>query len=57
MIAECRVTRFGEAESDTDTDEELSYAEFILLPGMAKKLAMEGETRCGSGDLRPTRRR
>ena len=39
MIAECRVTRFGEAESDTDTDEELSYAEFILLPGMAKKVA------------------
>ena len=39
MIAETRSTRFAEAESDTDTDEELSYAEFILLPGMAKKVA------------------
>jgi Ca2+-binding EF-hand superfamily protein len=39
MIAECRVTRFWDAESDTDADEELSYDEFIVLPGMAKKLA------------------
>jgi Ca2+-binding EF-hand superfamily protein len=39
MIAECRVTRFWEAESDTDADEVLSYAEFVLLPGMAKKVA------------------
>lgn len=39
MITECRVTRFWEAESDTDSDEALSYEEFILLPGMAKKLA------------------
>lgn len=39
MIAESRATRFADAESDTDTDEELSYAEFILLPGMAKKVA------------------
>ena len=39
MITESRATRFAEAESDTDTDEELSYAEFILLPGMAKKVA------------------
>jgi Ca2+-binding EF-hand superfamily protein len=39
MIAECRVNRFWEAESDTDADEELSYEEFILLPGMAKKVA------------------
>lgn len=38
MITECRVTRFWEAESDEDEDEELSYDEFVLLPGMAKKL-------------------
>lgn len=37
MITECRVARFWEAESD-DEDEELSYEEFVLLPGMAKKL-------------------
>jgi Ca2+-binding EF-hand superfamily protein len=42
MITECRVTRFWEAESDEDEDEELSYDEFVLLPGMAKKLSMEG---------------
>ncbi len=40
MITECRVTRFTEA--DGDGDGELSYAEFKLLPGMAKKLDMEG---------------
>ena len=39
MIVECRITRFWEAESDTDDDDELSYGEFILLPGMAKKVA------------------
>ena len=39
MITECRVTRFWEAEDDNDADEELSYDEFKLLPGMAKKLA------------------
>lgn len=39
MIAETRITRFWEAESDTDEDEVLSYEEFILLPGMAKKVA------------------
>ena len=38
MIIECRVTRFWEAEADDDGDEELSYQEFILLPGMAKKV-------------------
>ncbi|MCU0780602.1 MAG: hypothetical protein MUF04_05800 [Akkermansiaceae bacterium] len=38
MITECRVQRFWEAESDDDADEELSYDEFVLLPGMAKKL-------------------
>lgn len=38
MITECRVKRFWEAEDDEDTDEELSYEEFILLPGMAKKV-------------------
>lgn len=42
MITECRVTRFWEAEADDDADEELSYDEFVLLPGMAKKLSMEG---------------
>lgn len=39
MITECRTTRFWEAEADTDSDEALSYDEFILLPGMANKLA------------------
>jgi Ca2+-binding EF-hand superfamily protein len=43
MITECRVTRFWEAEDDNDADEELSYDEFILLPGMAKKLAEKPE--------------
>lgn len=44
MIAETRVTRFWEAEDDDDADEELSYEEFKLLPGMAKKLEMvDGE--------------
>lgn len=43
MITECRVVRFWEAEDDNDGDEELSYAEFILLPGMAKKLAEDPE--------------
>lgn len=38
MITEQRVQRFWEAESDEDDDEELSYEEFVLLPGMAKKL-------------------
>jgi hypothetical protein len=37
MIIECRTARFWEAESDDD-DEVLSYEEFILLPGMAKKI-------------------
>ena len=36
MITECRTTRFQEA--DLDSDGVLSYEEFILLPGMAKKL-------------------
>lgn len=36
MITECRTTRFLEA--DLDGDEALSYDEFILLPGMARKL-------------------
>jgi len=36
MIIECRTTRFEEA--DTDGVEGLSYDEFCLLPGMAKKL-------------------
>jgi Ca2+-binding EF-hand superfamily protein len=44
MINECRVTRFWEAESDTDTDEVLSYGEFILLPGMAKKVIDSPDT-------------
>ena len=36
MITECRETRFLEA--DTSGDKLLSYDEFILLPGMAKKV-------------------
>ncbi|MEI6178365.1 MAG: EF-hand domain-containing protein [Verrucomicrobiota bacterium] len=36
MITESRTTRFLEA--DGDGDEVLSYDEFILLPGMAKKV-------------------
>lgn len=43
MITECRVKRFWEAESDEDADELLSWEEFILLPGMAKKLADKPE--------------
>lgn len=43
MITENRETRFLEAESDTDSDEALSYEEFVLLPGMAKKLAEKPE--------------
>lgn len=38
MITECRVARFWEAEDDADGDEELSYEEFVLLPGMANKI-------------------
>ena len=38
MITESRVTRFWEAESDTDEDEVLSYEEFVLLPGIANKV-------------------
>jgi len=44
MINETRVVRFWEAESDTDTDDVLSYDEFVLLPGMAKKLEDAPET-------------
>jgi Ca2+-binding EF-hand superfamily protein len=43
MITESRVARFWEAEDDADGDEELSYAEFILLPGMANKIADKPE--------------
>lgn len=42
MIIECRTDRFWEAESD-DEDEVLSYEEFILLPGMAKKILEKPE--------------
>jgi Ca2+-binding EF-hand superfamily protein len=41
MITECRTTRFLEA--DLDGDEVLSYDEFILLPGMAKKVVDKPE--------------
>ena len=43
MIIECRTARFWEAEADDDDDEELSYEEFILLPGMAKKIVEKPE--------------
>ena len=43
MIIECRTARFWEAESDDDGDEVLSYEEFILLPGMAKKIVDKPE--------------
>jgi len=36
MIIECRTTRFDKA--DINDDGLLSYEEFVLLPGMAKKL-------------------
>lgn len=44
MITECRVTRFWEAESDEDADDVLSYEEFVLLPGMAKKVVDSPDT-------------
>jgi hypothetical protein len=43
MIIECRTARFEEAEDDNDGDEVLSYEEFILLPGMARKILEKPE--------------